>query len=82
MMGQPCDQSQIIINLYKDTTASREPAEQLKKYTARSPVTGTERGVLNREGDTSIPASRLSARESIPAVIADAFPRAYAWVGR
>src|SRR3979490_2702134 len=39
--------------------ASRQTIEKIA--TARSPVTGTERGVSNREGDTSI-YSRLSAR--------------------
>ena len=40
--------------------ANRRAIEKIA--TARSPVTRTERGVSNREGDTSISASRLSAR--------------------
>src|ERR1700719_2109763 len=45
------------------TTASRA-VEQLKKSPSPSPLRsqGTGRGVSNREGDTSISASRLSAR--------------------
>ena len=47
--------------LHGDTTASRA-VEQLKTIaTARPPVTGTGRGVSNREGDTNISASRHSA---------------------
>src|SRR5260370_15094697 len=61
--GKNYDQSQLFINLYNDTTASRA-VEQLKKSPPPSPLRyqGTERGVLNREGDTNISSSRLSAR--------------------
>ena len=61
--GKNYDQSQLFINLYRDTTASRA-VEQLKKLPP--PISlryqRTERGVSNREGDTNISSSRLSAR--------------------
>src|SRR3977135_1810415 len=61
--GQNYEQSQILIKPYRDTTASRT-IEQLKKSPPPSPLRyqGTGRGVSNREGDTNISASRLSAR--------------------
>src|SRR6202035_3356921 len=47
----------------RHTTALRN-VEQLKKSSSPSPprYQGTERSVLNREGDTNISAARLSAR--------------------
>ena len=60
-------------DLRRHTTASRA-IEQLKKIaTARSPVTGTERGVSNREGDTRYLCFTTLCQESIPAALSPRF---------
>src|SRR5258706_15314186 len=63
-------QSQILIKLYRDTTASRT-MEQLKKSPPPSPLRyqGTERGVSNREGDTRYLCFTTLCQESIPAAL-------------
>src|ERR1700732_3411962 len=47
--------------------ASRQAVEKIA--TARSPVTGTERGVSNREGDTRYLCFTTLCQESIPAAL-------------
>jgi len=73
------EQSQILIKLYKDTTASRT-MEQLKKSPPPSPLRyqGTERGVSNREGDTRYLCFTTLCRESIPAALSPRF-RSLQW---
>src|SRR5438128_2346831 len=59
--GQKMTSEANFIHPNRDTTAWRAARTIEKIATARPPVTGTERGVSNREGDTNISAARLSA---------------------
>ena len=56
--------------------ASRQAVEKIA--TARPPVTGTERGVSNREGDTRYLCFTTLCQESIPAALSPRF-RSLQW---
>src|SRR5713226_9210060 len=77
-MGKNYEAKPNFIDLYGHTTASRAVEQFEKIATARSPVTGTERGVSNRKGDTRYLCFTTLCQESIPAALSPRF-RSLQW---